>query len=89
MKTDIPAFKFVEGEKTIASFDAYDKLYMYCQDNEKLKSVAVSHPDIIMLFGEVPLKYDVSTHRLYSLGWREVGKPQTISGDSAGEKQER
>ena len=73
MKIDIPAFKFVDDKKTIASFETYDQLYTYCQDKEKLKSVIVSHPDIIMLFGEVPLKYDVITHRLYSLGWQEVG----------------
>ena len=77
MKIDIPAIKFIDGEKTIAAFETYDQLYTYCQDKEKLKSVIVSHPDIIMLFGEVPLKYDVATNRLYSLGWREVGKPET------------
>ena len=77
MKIDIPAFKFVDGDTTIASFETYDQLYEYCRGKEKLKSVIVSHPDIIMLFGEVPLKYDVATNRLYSLGWREVGKPET------------
>ena len=77
MKIDIPAFKFVDGDTTIASFETYDQLYTYCRGKEKMMGVIMASAEIVMLFGEVPLKYDVSTNRLYSLGWREVGKPET------------
>lgn len=83
MKIDIPAFKFVDGDTTIASFETYDQLYKYCRGNENMMGVIMASAEIFMLFGEVPLKYDVATNRLYSLGWREIGTSQAISGNEA------
>lgn len=75
----IPSFKIVEDgkdgcEKTIASFDGYDEVYKWAslKKNAWFKGTMMGWADFIFLFDEVPLKYNKTTGKLYSLGWSEV-----------------
>lgn len=75
----IPSFKIVEDgkdgyEKTIASFDGYDEVYKWAslKRNAWFKGTMMGWADFIILCDEVPLKYNKTTGKLYSLGWSEV-----------------
>lgn len=74
MKIDVPAFRLVDGDKDIKSFDGFNQLVSYCnaEGREELKELVLGNAALIMLFDHFPLKYDLSNKRLYVLTWKEA-----------------
>lgn len=64
----LPSLRITDGEKVVADFDDYGKLYAWSNGRHgrgyNMTAFVTGCAELILLFGECPLRYDVRTTKL-------------------------